>query len=274
MVGIPNATLTGWALPVQGAPWDHTYVASSCGLVWRCWGRLTGGNTLASGSGSSIVADCLSRPNSGAGIRYGVTGVCHQTANRILHPAGRVTVVGCRGYATSTILFRIYGHGVWDGLATCYPTGGSTLSATGVASGSQEVNDTVKADAYNRAISDAHSGANGVAVRRTELSALVQAYLGHSLDDQTFDRLAAVQARLHADQAELAALLDAGGITPEEYLYRLNYALQIWKLRSRDVLGRENFNAIFGDVGESPETLIDRDTFLDSEKSRNEPLPH
>ena len=100
-------------------------------------------------------------------------------------------------------------------------------------------------------------------------SALVQAYLGHSLIDQTFDGLAAVQARLHADQAELAALQDQAVLRPRQYLNRLNYALQIWKLRSLDILGRENFNAIFGDVGESPETLIDRDTFLDSEKSRH-----
>jgi hypothetical protein len=107
MAGVASATLQGWSIPMTTPPWqDHTYVTSSCGLVWQCWGRCSGGSALSAALGNSIVADCLSQPNSQAGIIYGITGVCHQTSNRILHPA-RVTVVGCQGYNLSVFAYGV-----------------------------------------------------------------------------------------------------------------------------------------------------------------------
>jgi hypothetical protein len=128
----------------------------------------------------------------------------------------------------------------------------------------------VRVDAYNRAVSDAHSaGTDDETVRRAELSALIQACLGHSIDQQTFDRLASVQANLQTEQARLAARLDAGLLTPEDYLLGLNHRLRRWRDRSRSILGRENFSAVFGEAGEHPGTLIDRETFLNSEEARH-----
>lgn len=43
-----------------------------------------------------------------AGILYGVNGVCHQAANRILYPAG-VTVCKAAGYAVSSYAYGDYG---------------------------------------------------------------------------------------------------------------------------------------------------------------------
>src|SRR5438309_889026 len=121
MAGAPSATLAGWAIPAQTTPWwDHTYVTSTCGLRWHCRGADTGGSRLIAGNGSSIIADCLSRPNSEAGIRYLRTGVCHQIANRILHPA-QITVVGCKGYGFWVARFGPYGRGNWPEKANCYP---------------------------------------------------------------------------------------------------------------------------------------------------------
>src|SRR5690349_12283327 len=88
MAGVPSATLTGWAIPVQGLPAaEHTYVTSSCGLIWHCWGASSGGTSVTSGVGNSAIAHCLSRPASTAGLRYALDGFCHQATNRILHPA-------------------------------------------------------------------------------------------------------------------------------------------------------------------------------------------
>ena len=77
---------------------------------WGCWGRSAGGTALsgASGSGSSATADCLSQVNSRAGISYAVTGVCHQTANRILDPA-QCLVSAARGYGVSRMIYGTYG---------------------------------------------------------------------------------------------------------------------------------------------------------------------
>jgi len=107
------AILRGHAIRLTFTDWaDHTYVTCSGGFAWPCWGRSSGGRRISSGTGSSARANCISLPNSTAGIIYGVTGVCHQTANRILFPAG-TTVSDARGYWASVLLFGHYGT---DGL--------------------------------------------------------------------------------------------------------------------------------------------------------------
>ena|ERR1051325_357747 len=100
--------LTGLALSTLAGAADHTYVEGSTGELWGCWGRSAGGRPICHGPGSVEQAECLSNPASKAGIRYGRTGVCHQTANRILLPAN-LTVARARGYRKSLFLFGAYG---------------------------------------------------------------------------------------------------------------------------------------------------------------------
>jgi len=102
------AQLNGFAIVISWLGADHTYVTSSDGYVWPCWGRSSGGRMISSGNGSSAQANCLSQTDSHAGIIYGVTGVCHQTANRILWPS-RTTVSSSSGYWVSTLLYGVYG---------------------------------------------------------------------------------------------------------------------------------------------------------------------
>jgi hypothetical protein len=52
---------------------DHTYVESSHGHVWPCWGRSSKGRSICDGDANTMQADCLSVPNSRAGIDYGRT---------------------------------------------------------------------------------------------------------------------------------------------------------------------------------------------------------
>jgi hypothetical protein len=76
-----NETLEGFA--TVGQTIFHTYVKSSCGASWGCWGGTTGGISICGGTGSSVEADCIDGKDD-AGILYYITGVCHQIANRIL----------------------------------------------------------------------------------------------------------------------------------------------------------------------------------------------
>lgn len=107
-----SVKLEGWAIPVEKegplAHADHTYVRSSDGKQWGCWGRGTGGRKICEGKGDSKKANCLSQPAGVALIVYAVTGVCHQTANRILRPA-RKTVSKAQAYAASWALYGAYG---------------------------------------------------------------------------------------------------------------------------------------------------------------------
>ena len=105
--------LMGWAHPVlpEGplSVLDHTYVTSTDGMSWGCWADADGGREICRGPGDQRIADCLSQPWGTASIVYALTGVCHQTANRILRPS-RQTVCQAQGYAASWALYGPYGH--------------------------------------------------------------------------------------------------------------------------------------------------------------------
>jgi hypothetical protein len=141
MAGQYSATLEGWAVPTVLLPfWDHTYVKSSCGLIWDCRGAATGGYSVAVGVGNSLIADYLSQPKSRAEILYGRNGVCHQRANRILHPAnhpGHITVAGCNGYGVSAFRYGTYGKRNWAELVPCYSRGMTIAGSVGGPQGPQ-----------------------------------------------------------------------------------------------------------------------------------------
>ena len=106
---MPMGTLTGYATPAVAFPTiDHTYVISSHGHVWGCWGANVGGGQICTGNANTDQAHCLSQPSCQAGIVYSITGVCHQTANRILVHTGQ-TVSRARGYRQSFFVWGTYG---------------------------------------------------------------------------------------------------------------------------------------------------------------------
>jgi hypothetical protein len=109
---MPVGTLTGYALKMSPPIAEHTYVTSSHGHVWPCWGRFQGGRVICFGSGNTDQADCLSNSHSKleAGIRYGKSGVCHQTANRIMLPAGQTVFNALHSNRGSLFAWGTYGR--------------------------------------------------------------------------------------------------------------------------------------------------------------------
>jgi len=211
------------------------------------------------------MADCLSQPLSQAGIRYAVTGVCHQTSNRILHPAGAITVNGCRGYAWSVSLFGHYGLGSWPEKLTCYSGGTSTGGG-----GADKPPDALKGF-KELSEDDASNYATGMtdpeATRESELSWLIQTALGHPLDIITFERLNAAHAKLRATQTQLMSQLDSGRLTPADYLLALDNATGTWTAQSREILGVQRHATVFGDAEMTATDLIDVDVFLSQQSS-------
>lgn len=265
MAGVHFAVLEGWAVPAQWAPLvDHTYATSSCSLRWGCWGRSAGGRPVGRGTGSSIVADCLSQPNSQAGIVYGRTGVCHQTANRILHPAS-VTVAGCNGYAVSAFRFGAYGKGNWPELTKCYVSAPTMTTGGGATTSNPQGDDMSRKETYDRIVSKVRTQADDEKLTNlSELAALVEMKLGEPLDKPTFMALAQIQTDLQTTQEELGARLESHSITPDTYLVRSDFELRRSMDLSRKLLGADRFKAIFGDFGLDPGGLIDRERFLET----------
>ena len=90
---------------------DHTSVGRCDGYgPWRCPGPGGGtaevGRKISAGHMEGSVAQCLSEPDSTAEIVYGINGVCHQMANRILYPTC-TSVWGAHGFWAT---FLIYGN--------------------------------------------------------------------------------------------------------------------------------------------------------------------
>ncbi|GGJ04687.1 hypothetical protein GCM10007978_47860 [Shewanella hanedai] len=92
---------------------DHTYVESSKGQKWECFGAAKGGSPCAEGMGDSDISECISQGN--VGIRYGVTGVCHQATNRLLSPSNVRLDSNVRGYFLSYATYGEFGldHNEW-----------------------------------------------------------------------------------------------------------------------------------------------------------------
>lgn len=121
-----STKLAGWAIDLGIFNWEHTYVRVkvNCddyghfdyGRYWPCWGtwKSEWGREICIDEGSQEIADrCALIPPSmknypTAGIIYLVNGVCHQTANRILIPAG-VKVSKAGGYGLSSFFYGDYG---------------------------------------------------------------------------------------------------------------------------------------------------------------------
>jgi|SRR5579864_7170236 len=270
MAGVPSAVLAGWAMPALNMRiWDHTYVTSSCGLKWGCWGRDGGASPppLDAANGSSIVADCLSQPNSQAGIVYWFTGVCHQTANRILHPA-KITTFGCRGFDVSVFTWGTYGIGRWPEKARCYGPTRTTVAATPGGRGTMSMSEPesgnmlARKKRYHRAVSQAHSTLTDEnLIRMKELAALVEAKLGEPLAPAALASLAGIQQELRHRHAELAQAVSGGAITPDQCLTSFNEALGTAMEKSLALLGADRFRRIFGEQGYHPEGLVVPETF-------------
>lgn len=92
---------------------DHTYVVFEHPEVrLGCWGRYNGGTQISQGLGNLDQMIAAATPSGHADIIYGITGVCHQTANRILKGAGSAeTVHKATGYGITSLLYGTYGRG-------------------------------------------------------------------------------------------------------------------------------------------------------------------
>lgn len=251
--------LTGFALPAALLPGaDHTYVLSDQGHMWSCFGRSSGGQTLCSGQGNAAFADCLSQPNSTAGLSYGITGVCHQAANRILYPAGTF-VDNARGYRLSVFRFSVYGKGTWVELQAC-----ARLRATGRPPPpkgtpvSQSRLTKILKSFFDRFTS---SGASEDQIRHAEFSALWDSSLGEDYALEKKSQISQLQAQMRRLQEELAGRFEIGQISSDEYLAKTQSITNDILTKCERILGPADFERLFGESREHAYELVDPEIF-------------
>lgn len=94
-----------------------------------------------------------------------------------------------------------------------------------------------------------------------ELSELVEAGLGHPVDDQVIEALAEMQAKLQSQQQELARLLAMEKISREKYIGQLDAIMQEAALKGTRALGSDDdFHKIYGEF--RVHSIIDVNTFV------------
>lgn len=267
--------------PIVGAQPDHTYVTSDEGHTWPCPARArsSGGRSIATEAGSAEIADCLSRPDSTADIRYLVTGVCHQMANRILHPAG-VDVVGAVGYEYSVIVWEVWGLGAWPALRECYgadeepaaPDDSRTVGGDGGApvmtrdDSKRQFSRRVRA-VYESLVRPSKDSGPTPEASAAVLQALFDSFLGKDYDSEKRQKVAALRAELRNRQRDLATKLEVGSVGAEEYYKLLNDQILTTFRECEKVLGASDFRQIFGGPPEGAIAIYSRETFLKSRKA-------
>jgi hypothetical protein len=263
------ATLRGHAISTLFGLADHTYVTCAGGYAWPCWGRSAGGKVISTGTGSSAEANCISWPASTAGLIYGVTGVCHQTANRILWPAG-ITVSKAKGYWASFLAYGTYGTDVpaWlvrigvcststGEIPQCGVKGRAAASAAGKAG---ELPPDAKDRALVRAVKALYlkgvspqehkrrltiKGAVDLKTLASETQLVMQHRLGKAVRAGQIKNVQAIQAKLFATQEEIAKGIHDGSIGGEELAQRMNAAVNKSLKDCLKALGKEEYVRLF-----------------------------
>ncbi len=267
------ATLYGHAVIIKGLNADHTYVTSSDGNRWGCWGRDSGGHEICSGRGSVTEADCLSQSSSHAGLVYGITGVCHQTANRILFPA-KVIVNKAKGYWASVTVYGTYGTA---NLISLYewkkrkdrcckrkdelePSDAEELSKAPVQderlAAYLENVDTMYSEEMRDTKEAGTDSDNKINVLGNELALMADFRLGGMKKDLTIKTLQDVQAEMILKKERLDAQLNEKHISAAQYADEVNANIPTLLNESKQHLGEGTYMKLFGAAPDSAFQIV------------------
>jgi hypothetical protein len=204
------------------------------------------------------LADCIAQPNGGvfsapgiAGVIYGLNGVCHQMANRILSAANVELPLTFAQIRATRLTFR--GPFGWN--VAGQPSNDRWPNRS-VACAAQPQSGSIGPSSQPRSSSTTNlsrgSGlmnfdTSGSFDPRSELSTLLAAGLSYSVDDQTFNGLIEMQARLHAEQERLVLLLVSQEISREQYITLLDSAMTEATRTGEQLLGIDEFHKVFGE---------------------------
>jgi len=275
------AKLYGHAVKISWLGADHTYVTSSDGGKWGCWGRDSGGREICSGTGSSKRANCLSQSSSHAGIIYGVTGVCHQTANRILYPAAAV-VSRASGYWASIIMYGTYGTPnaaaliEWEvrkarckkqsgdlGLkdrAIVFKTRAKAIKEPTIEHGINDYLDKVNAiyvkEANKMRITELDT-AEKIDFLTQELELMVDFKLGAAKDSKKIKALQNLQSSLLHKKEGLDGALIGKDISAGHYAEQVNVLMMKFMEESNAQLGKEAHTKLFGMAPDTVFQIVD-----------------
>jgi hypothetical protein len=276
VVGPSIGTISAFVVGIK----QHSYVTTSDNRAFGCFGRTTNGTLEGSGQGDCDRADCIANFQIGgpsgwkgkvigtSGIVYGLTGVCHQAANRILQVAG--ISLPAKNYPLIKRSVQTYGFlGVDHGWLPP-ETGWSyrwnqCLPKIAVSIGNKGPSVNWSGDSNNRdwkyRMPDPDFAGQDDQLKRELEFLIAEGLEGRTLEPETFQKLLAIQRQLRARQAELGNLAREELISDAEYLKGQKNALRVADVQGEELLGFEDYHRIFGDP-ETIDALVDEEVFF------------
>jgi hypothetical protein len=249
-----HGTLTGYAVPCLGPLADHTYVRSG-DTGWGCWGRDDGGNPICAGPGNYDHANAFSQTDSHAAIRYGLDGVCHQTANRILYPAN-VIVSAAHAYWASSWAYGTFGtHNLYAaivwwkrkrevlGMSEPVPVPGYPYNAA-MLSFVQQVQTLHASYAATGALNE--QSTTPFTLHSQEFDLMLDHRLGHEKPLNAVADLHTAHNSFLTQKGELDTALGNRSLQPRDYANRVNQLVANGLATSATLLGRDLHVRLFG----------------------------
>lgn len=232
-----------WANPLKLiSVLDHTWVTTydpiascppdiSSGDYWYCWGicHMTGqynpqARLLNSHDGKMTLATCISTPNDDndhAGITgiYGLHGVCHQVANRVLFSTeneheGPLLVDGAHGFWLSYLLYGDYG-----GKGDNWEQVQKNCGVVNIRSNDMELQ---------------------------AMAAMLEAVPGLTFAPAMMDQLRELQQEMLAQKHEYALRVEQGQMRVEEFATAINKLLTDYLPRLAEIIGPDYSRTVFG----------------------------
>ncbi len=251
---MPVTNFEGFTLPTLGGVADHTYVINSHGDIYPCKGRSKGGTIICSNQGSRSYANCLAQTDLKAGIMYGLTGVCHQIANRILYPSQQY-VSKAKGYRGSVFVWGVYGRGNWSELYQCQPPSNVAITP--------QPNDPTPFDqSIKNLYEQSHFSNLPENIHTSELYIMIKTFIGDEITDNKYEELMDLHSHLYAQMNTLISDFVEHSIRPIEYVKFINKLQRNILSECHEILGVDNFIALFGTEIEQTGGFIDEEIFL------------
>lgn len=242
---------------------EHTYVHSMSGDRWGCFGRNDGGRKICSGGGRHRIplARCLSDPSGTAGIIYGITGVCHQAANRILYPAGR-TVSRAKGYAVSCLQ---YGGAYGEPASWLVQLGRCRIATRAVPfqfaeeiDGPPEEDFTEEERKYNEKIFQLYQTApiGDPLLAGRDLEILIELLCGPGIQQEKIADLQNHQVILHRERDSLIQSWYKGEMSTSQYAQNSNAILKETLQDFERTLGQNKYTTLFSAIPQTASQLL------------------
>ena len=252
---------------IVGRYWaSHTYVTSTDGYAWECGGGTYGNtNQLCAGTANTSIADCISQGwKSMAALGYGIDGVCHQAANRIMYETRNLV-----WYPYFFVSIPLYGHygghpinyGVWEQRkSSCgvvfAPTPARVMSKSSRSLSPKEKRDTkysqdlLTLGAWNKKERFQKYGESKDLLSDTgslneELKIFLEHQLERSLGKKMLKEITNAQNRLFQNSFTARSNLLNDSDSPEKNADDINNKLSICLNDIKGVLGLEDYQRAF-----------------------------